>query len=106
MVVGERFKQIANEGRSPELYFLRTAKGFEIDLLEKGDDGRMKAYEIKSAMSYHKSLVETLEEYAEKWDAESKGMLIYDGRSIMTGSGIQCLNFRTMGENGKFRPRL
>ena len=101
MVVGERFKQIANEGRSPELYFLRTAKGFEIDLLEKGDDGRMKAYEIKSAMSYHKSLVENLEEYAEKWDAESKGMLIYDGRSIMTGSGIQCLNFRTMGETGR-----
>ena len=61
----------------------------------------MKAYEIKSAMSYHRSLVENLEEYAEKWDAESKGMLIYDGRSIMTGSGIQCLNFRTMGENGR-----
>ena len=53
----------------------------------------------ESAMSYHKSLVANLEEYAEKWDAESKGMLIYDGRSITTGSGIHCLNFRAMGEN-------
>ena len=99
MVVGERFKQIANEGRSPELYFLRTAKGFEIDLLEKGDGGRMKAYEIKSAMSYHRSLVANLEEYVEKWDADSTATLIYDGRSITTGSGIRCLNFRTMCES-------
>lgn len=99
MVVGERFKQIANEGKAPELYFLRTAKGFEIDLLEKGDDGRMKAYEIKSAMSYHKSLIANLEEYAEKWDANSEGTFIYDGRSITTGSGIHYLNFRTMCNN-------
>ena len=99
MVVGERFKQIANEGKAPELYFLRTAKGFEIDLLEKDDDGRMKACEIKSAMSYRKSLIANLEEYAEKRDAESKGMLIYDGRSITAGSGIHCLNFRTMCDN-------
>ncbi len=99
MVVGERFKQIANEGKSPELYFLRTAKGFEIDLLEQGDDGHMKAYEIKSAMSYHRSLVANLEEYAEKWDANSEGTLIYDGRSMTTGYGIHCVNFRTMCNN-------
>ena len=59
----------------------------------------MKVYEIKSAMSYHRSLVANLEEYAEKWDANSEGTLIYDGRSMTTGDGIHCVNFRTMCNN-------
>ena len=70
MVVGERLKQIANEGGAAELSFLRAAKGFEIDLLERDEAGRMRAYEIKSAMSYHRSLVGNLEEYIGKWNAE------------------------------------
>jgi len=98
MVVGERLKQIANEGMTPELYFLRTAKGFEIDLLEKDDTGRINAYEIKSAMSYHNSLVANLEEYVQKWDARSQATLIYDGRNMTTGSGVHCVNFRDLGK--------
>ena len=98
MVVGERLKQIANEGGSPELSFLRTAKGFEIDLLERDEAGRMRAYEIKSAMSYHRSLVGNLEEYIGKWNAEARATLIYDGRNMTTGGGIRCVNFRDLGE--------
>lgn len=98
MVVGERLKQIANEGRTPELYFLRTAKGFEIDLLEKDDTGRINAYEIKSAMSYHNSLVANLEEYVQKWGAKSQATLVYDGRNMTTGSGVRCVNFRDLGK--------
>ncbi len=98
MIVGERLKQIANEGRIPELYFLRTAKGFEIDLLEKDDTGRINAYEIKSAMSYHNSLIANLEEYVQKWDAKSQATLIYDGRNMTTGSGVRCVNFRDLGK--------
>ena len=98
MVVGERRRQIANEGRGAELFFLRTAKGFEIDLLEQDETGRMNAYEIKSAMSYHRSLVGNLEEYLGKWNAEARATLIYDGRNMTTGSGIRCVNFRDLGE--------
>ena len=98
MIVGELIKQIANEGRTPELYFLRTSKGFEIDVIERNASGHIKAYEIKSAMSYHSSLVANLEEYIKKWDAESQATLIYDGRNMTTGSGIRCVNFRDLAE--------
>lgn len=94
MVVSERLKQIANAGKEPDLYFLRTAKGFEIDLLEKGDDGRTSVCEIKSAMSYHHSLLENLKEYIEKWAGDAKATLVYDGKGISSGDGIQCMNFR------------
>ena len=94
MVVSERLKQIANVGKEPDLYFLRTARGFEIDLLEKGDDGRISASEIKSAMSYHHSLLENLKEYIEKWSGDARATLVYDGKGISSGDGIQCQNFR------------
>ena len=68
----------------------------EIDILERNDSGRMNAYEIKSAMSYHRSLVANLEEYIQKWDAESQASLIYDGRNMTTGSGVRCVNFRDL----------
>ena len=58
----------------------------------------MNAYEIKSAMSYHRSLVGNLEEYIGKWNAEARAALIYDGRNMTTGSGIRCVNFRDLGE--------
>ena len=98
MIVGELIKQIANEGRTPELYFLRTARGFEIDLLEKNESGRLNAYEIKSAMSYHRSLVANLDEYVKNWDADSQATLIYDGRDMTTGLGVRCVNFRNFAE--------
>lgn len=98
MVVGERIKQIANKGRTPELYFLRTSKGFEVDLLERKDTGRINAYEIKSAMSYHRSLAVNLEEYVQKWDTSSQATLIYDGRNMTTGDGVRCVNFRDLDE--------
>ena len=94
MVVSERIKQIANSGKAPDLYFLRTAKGFEIDLIEKDDAGMCNACEIKSSMTYHRSLVENLEAYSGQWPGESRATLVYDGRNMTTGDGIECVNFR------------
>ena len=98
MVVSERFKQIANSGKAPDLHFLRTAKGFEVDLMEKDDDGMCNACEIKSSMTYHRSLVENLETYMEQWPGECRATLVYDGRNMTTGDGIRCFNFRDWSE--------
>ena len=94
MVVSERIKQLCHCGQKPELYFLRTAKGFEIDLLEKDDTGKFTVSEIKSAMSWHRSLIENLETYLAQWPGESRATLVYDGKKMTTGTGISCLNFR------------
>lgn len=94
MIVGERIKQISNAGKSLDLHFLRTAKGFEVDLIERGDDGTFCAYEIKSSMSYHRTLVENLETYVEQWQSGACATLVYDGRNLTVGRGIECVNFR------------
>ena len=99
MVVSEAFKQSANRGEMPECNFLRTAKGFEIDLVHKTQAGQMEACEIKSAMSYHRSLVENLEKYQAQWDGASTPTLVYDGRDFVTGKGIRCVNFRRWTAN-------
>lgn len=94
MVVAERFRQIANAGDEPRLFFLRTAKGFEIDLVEEKSNGRIGIYEIKSSMSYHATLVANLEHYLTKEVGLVDATLVYDGKTFTTGSNIRCINFR------------
>lgn len=94
MIVAERFRQIANAGDEPRLFFLRTAKGFEIDLVEEKSDGRIGIYEIKSSMTYHTTLVANLEHYLTKEVGPVDATLVYDGKTFTTGSNIQCVNFR------------
>ena len=94
MVISERIKQLCHSGQKPDLYFLRTAKGFEIDLLEKDGAGKCAACEIKSSMTWHRALVENLETYLAQWPDASRATLVYDGKKLTTGSSIPCLNFR------------
>lgn len=94
MIVAERFRQIANAGDEPRLFFLRTAKGFEIDLVEEKSDGQIGIYEIKSSMTYHTTLVANLEHYLTKEVGPVDATLVYDGKTFTTGSNIQCFNFR------------
>lgn len=93
MVVVNGLKNLSNAGHELQANFLRTSDGFEIDYLEKAGT-RMNPVEIKSSMTFSKDLVVGLEKYLQKWDAESEPCLIYDGRSLITGSGIRCVNFR------------
>lgn len=104
MLVSERIKQICNAGKSPDIHFLRTAKGFEIDLLEREDNGTFHAYEIKSSMSYHHTLVENLEAYVAQYQKDASATLVYDGRNMATGHGIECVNFRDWNRNTEKRP--
>lgn len=94
MIVAERFRQIANAGDEPRLFFLRTAKGFEIDLVEEKSDGRIGIYEIKSSMTYHTTLVANLEHYLTKEVGPVDATLVYDGKTFTASSNIQCVNFR------------
>lgn len=93
MVVAEQFKRQANAGREPALNFLRTSSGFEIDLLVK-EAGVLTPVEIKSAMTFSPTLVRGLAAYRRDWNAAAQPELIYDGRTLTTGTGIRCLNFR------------
>ncbi len=60
MVVMETVKRLAARATPTELYFYRTLKGIEVDLLiESG--GKLEAYEIKWTQSPDKSLISSLQ---------------------------------------------
>lgn len=81
MAVMEAYKHFSNEGRDPRLSFMRTEKGFEIDLIIS-NGGRVRPVEIKSAMTFNKSLVRNLEVFAGECNEAYYPELIYDGADI------------------------
>lgn len=95
MVVAETFRQRTNAGREPDIHFLRTSKGFEIDLAAELPDGGTELCEIKSAMSFSRALTANLDTYLDKWaDGKDHATLVYDGKTFTTGKGVRCVNFR------------
>lgn len=103
LAVMEAYKRYSNQGRDPRLSFLRTAKGFEVDLIVS--EGRsVRPVEIKSSMTFHKSLVRNLEEFASADTETLPPNLVYDGGAVESFGkhGIQAVNIRdwadSMGE--------
>ena len=97
MVVMEAYKRRSNAGRDPRLSFMRTEKGFEIDLMVSSGS-RVQPVEIKAAMTFDKSLVKNLETYMKNDRNAVSPQLVYDGDGI-TAFGderIDVMNFRDM----------
>ena len=97
MVVMEAYKRFSNEGRDPRLSFLRTEKGFEIDLM-LSSGSRVQPIEVKSAMTFDKSLVKNLVTYATECREVLPPQLVYDGDGIKSFGDckIDIINFRNM----------
>ncbi|MBQ4439623.1 MAG: ATP-binding protein [Kiritimatiellae bacterium] len=82
MVVADVRKQMLNLGRDARLSFLRTDKDFEVDLIiSKG--GKIQPVEIKSAMTYHRSLERNLRTLMKSDSNAENPVLIYDGKEDM-----------------------
>lgn len=96
-VVMEAYKHCSNGGRDPRLSFLRTEKGFEIDLM-MSSGSRVQPIEIKSAMTFDKALVKNLESYMKAADDALSPRLVYDGEEIdaFGPAGVEAVNFRNM----------
>ena len=78
MVVSDIHKQMLNQGRDARLSFLRTEKGFEVDLIiSRGGD--IQPIEIKSAMTYHNSFTNNLHKLMKVEKNIKSPCLLYDG---------------------------
>lgn len=96
MVVSDIRKQILNQGRDARISFLRTEKGFEVDLIiSRGTE--IQPIEIKSAMTYHTSLAANLRKLAKSESAVIRPHLLYDGDitiPMFDGNDVEVCNFR------------
>lgn len=95
LAVVEAYKQEANCARDPRLYFYRTEKGFEVDLI-KVNGLHILPTEIKSSMTYSKSLIANLEEYCRQEKMARCPRLVYDGEQMaeLGEANVLALNIR------------
>ena len=94
LVVAEALKQRANAGRAPNLWFLRTEDGFEIDLLRVS--GRLlRPVEIKSAMTWHDSFAKNVRAFAREESGTNSPTVVYDGDDLDLSDGVAVRNFRS-----------
>ena len=96
MVVADVRKQLFNRGKDARLSFLRTGKGFEVDLVV-GMGSQVYGVEIKSAMTYRRSLAGTLRTFAQAESNVAGTALVYDGSDLPSADGNDpaVFNFRS-----------
>lgn len=92
MVIADVLKARMNRGQDSRLYFLRTEKGFEIDLvLQRGR--ALYPVEIKSAMTFHAELTENIRTFCKATPAAQSPALIYAGENYPERQGVACLHY-------------
>jgi predicted AAA+ superfamily ATPase len=83
-----------NSGKEPNLFYLRTEKGFEVDLIMR--EGRtLKPIEIKSAATFNRRFLAALKRFCEAEPEAADPLLIYDGENFPERNGVPCANFRS-----------
>ena len=95
LVVVDAFKQRANAGLAPNLWFMRTDDGFEIDLLHTS--GRtIQPIEVKSAVTWRDALARNVRALArDAAESVTAPTVVYDGDDLNLSGGISVRNVRT-----------
>lgn len=94
LVVAEVLKQRAHAGKVPNLWFLRTEDGFEIDLLRSS--GRvLRPVEIKSAVTWHDSFARQVRAFVRENPGTPEPAVVYDGADLDLSDGVSVRNVRS-----------
>ncbi len=99
IVVLEFYKNRYNQGKSTNLYFYRDKSQKEVDLIEE-KGAKLYAYEIKSAKSFTRGFVSSLD-YLRKVIGEDivSTQVIYDGENDIYSPNNGVVNFRNIKFN-------
>ena len=94
LVVADIMKSRLNRGKDPNLFYLRTEKGFEVDLIVR-EGHALKPIEIKSASTFNCGFLSALKRFCEAESDAAEPLLIYDGENYTERSGVKCANLRS-----------
>ncbi len=95
-VVMEAVKHRMNAGKEGGVYFYRDSNMNEVDLLVK-EEGMIKAFEIKSSMTYTKDFEKTLRKLPE-WikTPVARKVVVYDGEFENNAGEVEIVNYRNL----------
>ena len=92
IVVLEAMKTRLNNNKEPNLYYLRTEKGVEIDLILK-KEGTLFPYEIKSSMSPNKEFFKNLQQFCNSEANAGEMTVIYCGQQYDSFGGCRFIHY-------------
>ena len=93
LVVADAFKRRHHAGEDPDMGYVRTHGGFEIDLVMRNGRER-RPVEIKSAATWNDKFSDALRRYAREVPECVSPIVIYDGTDRTFGNGLSAANFR------------
>ena len=97
IVVLEALKSRLNDNKEPNLFYMRTEKGVEIDLILK-KEGMLYPYEVKSSMTPNREFASNMKSFCEK-EANAMGMcVIYCGEPYDSYQDCKYVNYLDVAE--------
>ena len=97
IVVLEAMKARLNDNKEPNLFYMRTEKGVEIDLIVK-KEGMLYPYEVKSSMTPNKEFASNMRAFCER-EADAQGMcVIYCGEPYDSYQNCKYVNYLDIAE--------
>lgn len=95
LVIAELRKARLNAGLEPDMYFLRTSNGVEVDLaIEQGP--ALDFYEIKAGETFHPDMAANLRKLRALLAVEGRSAVIYSGHPASFADGIPVLDYAAL----------
>ena len=92
LVITEALKARYNQGEALNLYYYRTSKGNELDLIYK--KGReLVPIEIKSSMTFHRDFIKGIIFFNGLSKSTTKGFVIYSGELVYESADYNLINY-------------
>jgi hypothetical protein len=95
LIVLEVLKSRLNQNQNPNIYYMRTAKGVEVDLIVKKEE-KLYPFEIKTSMTPNKSFSRHLLSFVQAEENALKPRIIYTGQSYPQFSGVEYVNYKDL----------
>lgn len=95
LIVSEVLKSRLNDNLDPNIFYMRTAKGVEVDLIVKKENNLF-PYEIKTSMTPNKTFSRHLLYFVEAEDKARDPKIIYAGDSYPKFNGVEYVNYKQL----------
>lgn len=101
LIVSEVLKSRLNENQNPNLFYMRTEKGVEVDLIVRKED-ILYPFEIKTAMTPNRSFSRHLLSFVEAEKTAKNPKIIYTGQAYPKLNGVEYVNFKDLKKYQNF----
>lgn len=101
LIVSEVLKARLNNNENPNMFYMRTEKGVEVDIIIKKED-HLYPFEIKTSMTPHRSFSRHLLIFTEAEENGKRPRIIYTGNSYPQFNGVEYVNFKDLKKYLRF----